>query len=164
MKEDTILIEQIEKYENLAPVSLLDLKTFYSDYDGGLDGSKKQIKSIEDKLGNTYENVLEYTYGDEEARDIYVINREYKTFKGTLFVPQDRKATYDDWSYMDQFYFSVYGDDDLLYRSPQMTSKQYPVDFEIDISGVEQLSINWEGGACTWDYEICLSNAFLYKD
>lgn len=163
LKEDDILLEQIEKYENLAPVSLLDLNAFYSDYDGGLDGRKKQIQSMKDKLGNTYENVLEYTYGDKEARDIYVINKEYKKFKGTLFVPEDRNANQDDWSYQDPFYFSVYGDDVLLYKSPKMTSKQYPVDFEIDISGVEQLSINWHGGACTWDYEICLSNAFLYK-
>ena len=163
LKKDDILLEQIEKYENLAPVSLLDLNAFYSDYDGGLDGRKKQIQSMKDKLGNTYENVLEYTYGDKEARDIYVINKEYKKFKGTLFVPEDRNANHDDWAYQDPFYFSVYGDDVLLYKSPKMTSKQYPVDFEIDISGVEQLSINWHGGACTWDYEICLSNAFLYK-
>lgn len=163
LKEDSILLEQVEKYEGLAPVSLLELSTFYSDYDGGMDGRKKQIQSMKDKLGNVYENVLEYTYGSKESRDIYVINKMYKTFKGTIFVPEDRNANQDDWSYQDPFYFSVYGDDVLLYKSPKMTSKQYPVDFEIDISGVEQLSINWHGGACTWDYEICLTNAFLYK-
>lgn len=163
LKEDAILLEQVEKYEGLAPVSLLNLSTFYSDYDSGTWGRKKQVQSMKDKLGNTYENCLEYTYGFKKSRDIYVINKQYKKFTGIIFVPEDRRTDADTWSNNDFGYFSIYGDDVLLYTSPRMTSKQYPVTFEVDITEVEQLSINWNGGAGTWDYEIGLTNAFLYK-
>lgn len=162
LEDDEILLKEKEKYENLAPISLGSLDTFYSDYDG-TNGSKRMNQTLEDKLGNTYQNCIEYVYGYKESRDIYTVNGEYSKFTGTIFVPKDRSSVNDDYEYRDPFHFSIYGDDVLLYESPKMTSKQTPVDFEVDITGVEQLSINWQGGAVTWKYELGLADACLYK-
>ena len=165
LPNDSSLASEKVKYEDLAPVSLLDLDTFYSDYgDDSVWSNKRTVQVMEDKLGNYYENCIEYQYGEKDARDIYVINGEYTIFSGTIFVPDHRKSGNDDWSYQDPFYFYIYGDGKLLWRSPKMLSTQYPVDFEVDISGVKELSICWHGGASTWYYELGLANAWLYKD
>ena len=165
LPNDSSLTNEKVKYEGLAPVSLLNLDTFYSDYgDDSVWSNKRTVQVMKDKLGNSYENCIEYQYGEKDARDIYVINGEYATFSGTIFVPDHRKSGNDDWSYQDPFYFYIYGDGKLLWRSPKMLSTQYPVDFEVDISGVKELSICWHGGASTWYYEIGLANAWLYKD
>lgn len=41
----------------------------------------------------------------------------------------------------------VYGDGKLLYDSPKITSGVRPVDFEVDISGVDEFTIEING---TW--------------
>ena len=38
-----------------------------------------------------------------------------------------------------------------------------PVNFSISVSGVDQLKFTWSGGPPTWDQEIGLGNAFLFK-
>lgn len=143
-------------------VLLTNLKTFYTDY--GND-AKKKVTLLEDKLGNIYENCIMYRYGYEDDRDIYVLSGDYSKFSGTIFVPDERNSKYDNMDNRSgRRIFYVYGDDELLYYSPQMSSIQYPVDFEIDVSGIDQLAICWNGGASTWYYEIGLSDAVLYKE
>ena len=77
-----------------------------------------------------------------------------------MFVPEDRNSGVDDWA---EYYFKVYGDGKLLYTSPNMTSVQYPVDFSIDVAGVDQLKFEWYAGASTWYVQIGIANAYLYK-
>lgn len=159
LRDDASLLDLKSYYENKAPVSLCDLDAFYCNYDSV---SKKVGVTLQDKLGNTHENCIEYNYGYDESVDIYVLNREYSSFKGTLFVPKDRSVNSDNNN--DKFfYFTIYGDDQLLYTSPLMKASQYPVDFEIDVTGVDQLKINWPGGAATWWLPIGLANPYLYK-
>lgn len=163
LPDDDVLNDEYEKYEEYEPVLLSEMDTFYSDYEDWSNGGKENIQSVKDKLGKTHENCIVYWYGYEDSKDIYVLDKKYSKFTGTIFVPDSRQSKIDDWYHDDPYYFSIYGDDKLLYKSPKMISTQYPVDFSIDISGVDQLKINWNGGACTWDYEIGLSNAYISK-
>lgn len=149
------------EYEIDEPVLLTELDVFYTNY---LSGMKKNMATMKDKLGNTYENCIKYNYGEEDSCDIYVLDGEYSEFCGTIFVPKERNSQYDNYHDSPEYTFYVYGDDELLYYSPVMYSTQYPVDFDIDISGVDQLAISWYGGSYACFAELGLSNAMLYKD
>lgn len=170
---DEILIKEREYFESMAPVALVDLKAFHNDY-----GKKKQVGlSLNDKLGNNYLNCIEYSGGSSwsmgeslttfEKRDVYVINGEYSIFKAIVFVPENRDSLWDtkiseNNKKKGSFTLRIFGDDKLLYQSPVMTTMQYPVEVEIDITDVDQLSFSW----ATFNdvsAEIGLANAYLYK-
>lgn len=155
---DAVLLALKSQYEAMAPVSLTSLTPFLSEY---RSAARSVGVTLSDKLGNTYDNCIEYDYGyDEDRGDIYVLNYAYSSFKGTIFVPDERSSVYDDW---DSYYFKIFGDGKLLYTSPDMVSTQYPVDFDVDVSGVDQLTLKWDGGASTWYVQIGITNAYLYK-
>lgn len=158
---DAALLALKSHYEDMAPVSLTSLTPFLSDC-----GESRYGLTLTDKLGNTYHDCIEYVYGYPSDRgDTYVLNYAYSSFSGTIFVPKDRSSTYDSWLYDSEgdFCIRIYGDGKLLYTSPVMLSTQYPVDFEINVSGIDQLTILWVGGACTWSVPIGIANARLYK-
>lgn len=163
LTDDSLLISEKVKYEELAPVSIQDIATFYSDY----EYNKKTHQTLTDKLGNTYEDCLEYKYGYSDDEDIYILAGEFVRFEGTLFVPSTRDNRGDNFNASTAYvtmHFSIYGDGKLLYKSPIMGVKQYPVEFSVDVTDVQQLTIMWYGGAGTWDCEIGLADAYLYKD
>lgn len=167
--DDELISAEKERYNALAPVALVDTVCIYNT-------TKKQTGlTLNDKLGNTYYNATQYRggadyYGDDaySRRDIYVLGKEYTRFKARVFVPKDRSAYWDnEISSSDKqrgaFTLCVYGDEKLLYQSPLMISTQYPIDVEIDVSGVEQLSFSWNTFADV-SSEIGIADAYLYKD
>ena len=156
---DAVLLALRSQYEAMAPVSLTSLTRFLSESHGSVG------VTAADKLGNSYDDCIIYDYGYSEDRgDIYVLNYAYSSFRGTIFVPSNRSSGYDDWvNEHINYYLKIYGDGKLLYTSPSMLSTQYPVDFDIDVSGVDQLTVKWEGGAITWYVPIGIANAYLYK-
>ncbi len=150
-----------DQYEAMAPKPLTEMEPFVTTF-------QKYARQVgingQDKLGNTYNNCIEYLHGMKDlfdtAEEIYVLNYRYSRFQGTLFVPKERNPKYDSWG---ESYFRIYGDGRLLYTSPDMVSTRYPVNFSISVSGVDQLKFTWSGGSPTWDQEIGLGNAFLFK-
>ena len=175
LNNDSVLTSEKGKYENLAPTALASMSAFHSDY--GKD-TKLTGVTLQDKLGNTYTNCIEYFGGHSlyvggnvstfDKRDIYVLGGQYVTFRAIVFVPEAR-SSYWDTEISDtnkskgSFTLRIYGDGVLLYQSPLMISTQYPVKIEIDVSGVEQLSFSW----ATFNdvsSEIGLADAFLFKD
>lgn len=173
LEEDEILLEKKEEYKAKAPVALVSLKSFSNDF----GGKRRKGVSLSDKLGNSYMNCTEYLGGSDmnwgeklntyQKRDIYVIHGEYSLFKATLFVPEDRNDYFEhDLTNSEKksgsYTFRIFGDDKLLYQSPMMLSKQYPVEIEIDITGVEQLAFSWATIADV-DDSVGVANAYLYK-
>ena len=157
-----------------APVDLASLKPFYTDY-----GSTKLTGvTLQDKLGNNYTNCIEYFGGADlyaggnvttfDKRDTYVLGGKYTTFSATIFVPEARSSFWDreindEDKSRGSFTVRIFGDGRLLYQSPLMISTQYPVPVEVDISGVDQLSISW----ATFDdvsSEIGLADVYLHVD
>lgn len=173
LKNDEILLKEKNRYEAMAPVALVDLKAFHDDY-----GENKQVGiSLNDKLGNSYLNCIEYMGGSSTfwgenidtfgKRDIYVIKGEYTTFKATVFVPEERSSYWDteisnENKRKGSFTLRIFGDGKLLYQSPLMITTQYPVEVDIDITGVEQLAFSWATFSDVTS-EIGLANAYLYK-
>ena len=62
------------------------------------------------------------------------ISEKYKSFTGTL-IPYESMGQ-DGWGYI-----KVYADSKLVYTSPNITQKTKPVDFSIDVSGVDYLAV-----------------------
>ena len=166
---DAVLLALKSQYEAMAPVALVTLKPF-SEY----PGDKAIDVTLTDKLGNTYTQCIEfindYDYAEDgtASRQIYVLNYAYSSFSGTIFVPESRYWDDDIFSDNPTWHeylldLKIYGDGRLLYTSPRMSPLQYPVNFDIDISGVDQLAIEWQAGNPMFDFEIGIANAYLYK-
>lgn len=96
----------------------------------------KNVKSIQDNLGNTYHDAVEMN-GDSfrQPWEEYKLNGAYSKIKGRAILSYfHRMATKTSW-------FKIYGDGKLLYTSPDFTGGVEPVDFEVDLTGVLTLKI-----------------------
>ncbi|MDR2649748.1 MAG: NPCBM/NEW2 domain-containing protein [Clostridiales bacterium] len=82
-----------------------------------------------DKGFNYYTGRLSYSY---------LIDQQYTQMSGTVFL------TYGMWDTKGIGKFNVYGDGELLYSSPDVISGFKPTVFDIDISGVKSLKIEFE--------------------
>lgn len=126
LPDDSLIESEIRKYEEYAPVYIYNMPIFEGDdwtiYD-----------SVEDNLGNTYNNAVSSSYFKDEIRT-YKMNGEYKRIKGTLFVRKEERNT--DWGTLLQ----IIGDGNLLY-SAQVSGGDEPISFNVDISNIEELSI-----------------------
>ena len=175
LKEDHILLAEKTKYEKLAPIRLVDLSTFYSDYGSDTKSVNATLKS---NLGTEYSNCIIYYGGYSlftdwsintfNKRDIYVINKEYSRFEATIFVPESRTAFWDNEipdSYKEKgaFTLRIFGDGKQIYQSPLMISTQYPVHVDIDITGIDQLAFAWSTFSDV-SAEIAITDAYLYKE
>ena len=98
------------------------------------------LTTATDNLGNSYVDPVRIMWACEENYwETYVLTQDYSTFSGTLFID------YDDRDSATTCNMRVYGDGELLYDSPIMTKGVRPVDFSIDISGVDELKIEING-------------------
>lgn len=123
-----------EKYSKYLPVYLNDMD--YSD----LSGTRyiNYFGSTSDYFGNKYKNSY-YIYGllKKPGYAVYDIKGEYNTFKGVASI-------IESYSEIDGVKaFEIYGDDKLLYTSPAMTTDSTAENFEIDITGVQKIKINY---------------------
>ena len=97
---------------------------------------------VQDNRGNVY------TYGlHVDGKDIgpysvsYALNGSYSTFSGVCGYPA--AVISPQWSPAYTKYFCVYGDGMLLYTSPRMNARTVSVPFEIPVSGVNILTIQY---------------------
>lgn len=145
---------KVEETTLPATCSLYDVPLLKTTYDS------RDVGTYEDKLGNSYPNSLYYDYGYSDDVDIYVLSKEYSTLSGTIFVPDTRGSHDDETSGLRVI---IYGDDKRIYTSSQMQPTSYPVDFYVDVRGVNQLKVYYEGGASTWRRPIALTNLTLTR-
>lgn len=91
----------------------------------------------------------------------FILNGKYKTLKGTLYVPYESRGN----SYRGSSLFRIYGDDQLLYNGPSIEGKDAPVDFIINVEGIEFLKVMINGGTTKMDGSmvpsICAGNLIL---
>ncbi len=110
-----------------------------------------------DVLGNTYSCKILYPTGDglimdhatnERDGEIeYLLNGEYKTLTGTLYLPYECRAVEEPTV---PSLFKVYGDGKLLYTAPDFRKGTIkPVEINVDISDVMVLKIAILG---IWSY------------
>lgn len=134
---------------NSAPVYLKDVEPLSnSNVEGWRNNSK-------DNLGQTYKNggILFY---DDISDVVYYTNGQYNYLKGTLVLYEnDKNNTTPRKLY-------IYGDDRLLYTSPEISKNFIPENISVNISGVQKLKIETEGSYA--DSRIGLVDAAFYKN
>ena len=89
--------------------------------------------------GEIFKNVMYISgfgqYGDRIAN--YLLGGKYNKVSGTAFLPQDEKNATSG------MFFEIYGDGALLYTSPTLTAGVLPAPFEVDVTGVENLRVQF---------------------
>ena len=133
------------KHDSSTPAAnLLDMEPFYTEeeeYVVSLGWEEIGKSGVKDNIGNTYykgihmcDDYMNVSYGGYQ---VYLINQKYTHFKGTIALSEKWKSS------TGSAMIKIYGDDKLLYMSPEMTKGVYPEDFDIDVSGVVQIKIEW---------------------
>lgn len=112
--------------------------------------------TVTDNLSNIYKNGFGGSDSHTENVEIYSINQKYQSFRGTVVLNYDYRA-----SNTENAYVKIYGDDVVLWISPLITAGQAPVSFELneEIISVETLKITIYGSD-----EIRLVDCALYVD
>lgn len=93
-----------------------------------------------DNMGTRRSHVL-----GGEFDNVYYLNGNYTSMTGTLYQP--KKYNNDD----DYMYLEVYGDDRLLYEA-SVTGGVFPIDFNIDLTGVLKLRVKWRDSHSEYAY------------
>lgn len=91
--------------------------------------------SFQDTYGNIYNGVHLFGYnysGDSYA--IYNLNREFKTFTGTIVASKQL----ENCAYVD---YEIYVDDILVYSQSQLEKTTNKIDFNINVTGATKLTI-----------------------
>lgn len=118
-------------------------------------GSDLRIRNdIKDNLGNTRQEVISTKFDNT-----YWIDRKYSAISGTIF------QVYDERSSRGVSELKIYGDGDLLYSARMMAGVE-PMDFKVDLTGIEKLRVDFgpcyvsrvEGG----QYAGCLDDLGLW--
>ncbi len=110
---------------------------------------------LNDNYGNRYKHAVSNREGFDTLQ--YLVNAKYSFFKGTLYVPEGES---NDKS----VFIRIFADGKNIYTSPTMTKISAPVDINVDISGYNDIviefsdSFSWTGG-----FECCLGNAGFYQ-
>lgn len=121
-----------EKYSAYLPVYINDMD--YNNIEGSL--YVNYFGSTHDYFDNEYKTYYYIdSYSAKECWAEYDINGAYNKLMGTVSVV-DTYSTLDGTKY-----FEVYGDDKLLYTSPEMTTSSKPTEMDIDVTGVNKIKI-----------------------
>ena len=131
----TILIENLDYFTKT--VKLKDLR------DNGMDN-----------VGNIHGSGMSFGYADGEVQ--YLLNAQYKRIKGTVGTAYSQRD--DDESNS----FKIYGDGKLLWSSKPITAGNVPENFDIDITGVINMTIE-TSRAGYGGHEVQLYDCGLYS-
>ena len=116
----------------------------------------RKSDQLTDNYGNDYEHAI---CNHHEHNFEFLCNMKYSRFKGTLYVPNGET---DDRTVR----LSVIADGKTIYTSPEMDKTSAPVSIDVDITGYNDIQIEFNGGI-TLAYSnwltVCLGNAGFYQ-
>ncbi|MBQ9535719.1 MAG: NPCBM/NEW2 domain-containing protein [Clostridia bacterium] len=108
-----------------------------------------------DNYGNSYGSALYNGTGGIQTYE-YLLNMKYSHFRGTLYIPEgvtsDRDAV-----------ITITADGKQIYASPVMTKTSYPVYFDVDVRGCNDLKIEIPSYAAHNHLRISLADAGFYQ-
>lgn len=163
LPEDEELKALIEEYTEFQPVRLYDLSYFSS---GALNNGWVneeanvdflRIGTIKDNLGAEYFDGIKTAgnyYGTWES---YKLDRAYKKMTGKIIIDNETKSSERSG------YVKIFVDDLEVYSSPKMTKGSEPVDFEVDVTGVDVLTIKMLKDLSYIDSHFTLVECKFYK-
>ncbi len=107
-----------------------------------------------DNYGNTYNEGL-YFFGNGTAE--YLVNMKYSKLKGTLYVPKGEDSTLSGR-------MQVIADGKIIYTSPEINKSSYPVQFDINITGYNNIKLKFENGDA-WEnwFNVFMGDAGFYQ-
>lgn len=139
---------KLEEYSTYVP---LDLTVEQNILSNTVSCYKRNTQTANN--GTIYKNALEisaFFSTDEEKQISYTLSGKYNKLSGTLFVDQDDK---NDEGTM---FFEIYGDGALIYTSPNFARGFLPQEFDVDITGVQNLKLKFY---CTdWAPDVNISD------
>ena len=97
-------------------------------------GSEWRVEDWKDNLGVEHQNVI---YGID-MENTYLINGQYSAISGTFFQKYEKRSSSGIST------LKIYGDDELLY-SAEMKGGIKPLDFYVNLTGVLELKIIFNG-------------------
>lgn len=118
----------------------------------------KTTDLLEDNYGNTYTNAITNKHNAGPPGPVkyeYVLDSKYSNLIGTLYIPKGETSGYTST-------FTVKGDGDILYLSPAINKISQPININVDISGVNDLIIEWSNNSRSnviSDLQCCLAEA-----
>lgn len=121
------------KHDSSVPVVMLSSLDYFDK-----KGEKfKYIDDVKDNLGNIYNKGVYSNYGYNTNWQTYYINGMYSKMKGKYILGYNHRDSKDENR------FKVYGDGNLIYNSSNMSGGVHPIDFDIDLTGVLELKIEF---------------------
>lgn len=138
LPEDQELLDKQQFYEAKKPVSLADYEVFSADtpsYSESMDIEKNEYNT--DRFKNTYDSSFTKNY---EGEATFLLAEEYTRFTGTVACPEG----YETQSNLSNVKVTISGDGRTLYRSGESGPEIKPQEFDVDVTGVEMLKIEWE--------------------
>lgn len=108
-----------------------------------------------DNLGNVYEG---YGISFQMPGEPYIIcglDRKYSKLTGTCILAYGDRTTHCD------YFFDIYGDDEIICVTDYITGGEFPVEFEVDVRNVNILKIVLRYGQMWDDDKIGLVNLYL---
>lgn len=126
------LLLLLEEYRQNEPVDML--ATVKPLVESGAETSK----SIADNEGSYYDAYIDGGY--QTGKNNYItfhLNEDYSLLSGTVFLKEQKSNTnYGNW-------ITVYGDEQMLYKSGVFSAGSRPEMFQVCVSGVDELRIEF---------------------
>lgn len=139
---------QMQRIESFIPVKLEEMEPIKTQETSSCTLSLWSTSDV-DNMGNSDMTGLKaYNYASRHNNTIaaqYALDGQYDRLTGTFVLHEDSKnLSYDDETGEGSgSVLVIYGDTEIIYMSDVMTGGVRPIDVDIDISGVETLSINF---------------------
>lgn len=134
MSQPTVLLEDLEYFTKTAHFS--------------------ELSADKDNTGVVHNCGIRFYNGYEDEIQ-YLLNGRYKTFSGIVGLHyEERDSTRER-------IVKIYGDDKLLYTSPILTGGKAPAKFNIDVTGVLNLKIEFDNGGA-YERGPCIFDAGFY--
>lgn len=112
----------------------------------------EETNKLTDNYGNSYDHAVINSWRRINLE--YLCNMQYSKFKGTLYIPKGE--TNDS-----NCYLTITADGKTIYKSPEMTKTSAPVDIDVDLTGYNDVKIDFSGN--TDGLDVCLGNAGFYQ-
>ncbi|HPF43362.1 MAG TPA: stalk domain-containing protein [Syntrophomonadaceae bacterium] len=124
------------------------------DLSWGLIKPGSMIYNIRDNTGITHDTglVINGYMGYGWGYRVYTLDQNYARLTGKIAL------SFDDQLTKEPAIIKIYGDDKLLYTSPEIVNGVFPQEFDINIAGVKQIKIETDG---KFNSEIILSGLEL---
>ena len=127
-EESTVYLGKMDGKLQTPTIKMLDCKNISQN--AWRLGTKKNIF---DNYGNFYSTAVYCQYSENDWCE-YLLDGKYSKFKATLFIPEGSKWTTNE-------FITIIGDENILYKSEEMTKSSKAVNIEVDVTGVNNFKI-----------------------